>query len=145
MAAGLTDFLDGYLARKLGRTTALGAMLDQIADKIFITGALVCMVGVGLLQGIMIIPVLIILAREFAVSGLREYAAQHVRPLPVDALGKVKTLVQFFSIALILLPTSGVDWGVWIKHLGAGLLWLAAMLAVLSGVRYAFISFNTKG
>lgn len=133
--AGITDFLDGYLARKLKRTSAFGAMLDQICDKIFIIGTLVAMTAAGLLENMMLVPVFLIITRELAVAGLREYAAGHARAIPVDKLGKLKTALQFGAILWMLLPVSGAAC-VWINHIGAGALWVAAAMGIYSGVRY---------
>ena len=119
LIAGLTDALDGFLARKLNKTSLFGAMLDQICDKIFIIGVLVAMVAAGLLQNWMLVPVIVIITREFAVAGLREYAAINRYRLPVDKLGKYKTAVQFIAIAWMLLPIDGEAWLVWVNHIGA--------------------------
>jgi len=134
--AGATDFLDGYLARRLKQTSKFGAMLDQICDKIFIVGTLVAMAAAGLLQNLMLIPVFLIIVREFAVAGWREYAAQQGRAIPVDKLGKLKTITQFAALALILIPASGTGWLVEVNHMGAMLLWFAALLAIVSAVNY---------
>jgi len=134
--AGATDFLDGFLARKLKQTSKLGAMLDQICDKIFIIGTLVAMAAAGLLQNGMLIPVFLIIAREFAVTGWREYTAQQGRAIPVDKLGKLKTITQFAAIALILIPPNGTEWLVEVNHLGAMLLWFAATLGLISAWNY---------
>jgi CDP-diacylglycerol--glycerol-3-phosphate 3-phosphatidyltransferase len=135
--AGITDFLDGYLARKFHMTSALGAMLDQICDKIFIIGVLVAMVAAGLLQNLMLIPVFLIIAREFLVAGLREYAAQQVRSVPVDQFGKIKTTLQFLALALLLMPVGLMPWHSWLNHAGAIGLWLAMILGLISAWRYA--------
>jgi CDP-diacylglycerol--glycerol-3-phosphate 3-phosphatidyltransferase len=137
MVSGLTDMLDGYLARKLQKITLFGAMLDQICDKIFIIGTLVAMAAAGLLENLMLVPVFLIIAREFAVAGLREYAAINRHRLPVDKLGKYKTATQFLAIAWMLMPPMGIVWMVWINHAGAGLLWIAAILGIVSAARYA--------
>jgi len=136
IAAGVTDFLDGYLARKLKQTSAFGAMLDQICDKIFIIGTLTAAAAAGLLQNLMLVPMLLIITREFAVAGLREYAAQNARTIPVDKLGKFKTMTQFFAIALMLIPMGGAEFIVWFNHVGAVLLWISALLGIISAVRY---------
>ena len=134
--AGVTDFLDGYLARRLNQTSAFGAMLDQICDKIFIIGALVAMAAAGLLLKLMLVPIFLIIARELAVAGLREYAAQCARPIPVDQLGKLKTTLQFCAILLMLVPANYLTYIVWINHLGTLMLWIAAAIGLLSAWRY---------
>jgi CDP-diacylglycerol--glycerol-3-phosphate 3-phosphatidyltransferase len=137
IAAAMTDLLDGYLARRLNKVSLLGAMLDQICDKIFIIGTLVAMAAAGLLENLMLIPVFLIIAREFAVAGLREYAALNRHRLPVDKLGKYKTAAQFLAIAWMLVPPLGMTSIVWFNHAGAALLWLAAILGIISAVNYA--------
>jgi CDP-diacylglycerol--glycerol-3-phosphate 3-phosphatidyltransferase len=137
IVSGLTDLLDGYLARKFNKISLLGAMLDQICDKIFIIGSMVAMVAAGLLQNFMLIPVFLIITRELAVAGLREYAAINRHRLPVDKLGKYKTAAQFIAIAWMLMPPMGMEWVVWCNHIGGGFLWIAALLGVISGARYA--------
>lgn len=136
IAAGITDLVDGYLARKLKQTSPFGAMLDQICDKIFIISTLTAMAAVGLLQNLMLVPVLLIIVREFAVAGLREYAAQNARAILVDKLGKIKTVTQFAAITLMLIPANGIEFIVLLNHAGAALLWVAALLGVYSGARY---------
>lgn len=133
--AGITDWADGWLARRLKQTSTFGAMLDQICDKIFIVGTLVLMTAAGMLEKLMLVPVLGIIAREFFVAGWREYAAQTARAIPVDKFGKVKTTLQFSAILLMLVPVAGMPC-VWINHVGAGALWVAAGLGVISAARY---------
>lgn len=111
-------------------------MLDQICDKIFIIGTLTAAAAAGLLQNLMLVPMLLIITREFAVAGLREYAAQNARTIPVDKLGKFKTMTQFFAIALMLIPMGGAEFIVWFNHVGAVLLWISALLGIISAVRY---------
>jgi len=135
LLAGVTDWADGYLARRLRRTSKFGAMLDQICDKIFIIGTLVAMAAAGLLQNVMLIPVLLIIAREFAVAGWREYMAQQGRAVPVDKLGKLKTVTQFFGLALMLVPVAG-DVCIEINHVGAAMVWISAIMGLVSAVNY---------
>jgi len=99
--AGLTDFLDGWLARRLGQISAVGAMLDPIADKAMVAIALAVLLGLFGLEAWLVIPVAIILLREVVVSGLREYLGDV--KLPVTPLAKWKTSVQMVAIALLLL------------------------------------------
>jgi CDP-diacylglycerol--glycerol-3-phosphate 3-phosphatidyltransferase len=128
---GITDWADGWLARRMHKTSTFGAMLDQICDKIFIVAVMVLIVAAGMLQNLMLVPVLLIIAREFAVAGLREYTAQQGRVIAVDKLGKIKTAVQFIALFLILIPQQEI-----LGHVGALLLWLSAMLAWISAARY---------
>jgi len=107
--AGLTDFLDGWLARRLGQTSAIGAMLDPIADKAMVAIALAVLLGLFGLEAWIVVPVAIILLREVIVSGLREYLGDV--KLPVTPLAKWKTSVQMVAIALLLLM-SQIGWQV---------------------------------
>ena len=101
--AAITDFLDGYLARKLNQITPFGTFLDPISDKIFVGALLVLLVGFGRLDGIWMIPVILILTREFAVSGLREFLGPHDIKLPVTQLAKWKTTIQMVALGLLIL------------------------------------------
>lgn len=146
IAAGLTDFLDGFLARKMHKTSAFGAMLDQICDKIFIVSTLVFVVAQAGAMIALIVPVILIIIREFLVSGCREYAAQRGTPIPVDQFGKIKTVSQFVAITCMLCP-SFVDFNSaapeWIKILQIAIifcsligLWIAVILGWISAWRY---------
>lgn len=128
--AALTDWLDGYLARKLNQTSKLGAFLDPIADKLIVVTVLVMIADeFGKLS--ILIPALIIIGREIAVSGLREWMSElgFRGSVSVSMLGKIKTTAQMASLFLLLyrypilgLPT--FDIGVWLLYLAAALtLW----------------------
>ena len=99
--ASFTDFLDGHLARKNGQVTNFGKFMDPLADKLLVTSALVCMVQTGVVAGWMVI---VILAREFAITGLRSVAASEGVVIAAAWSGKVKTVTQM--IAIIFLPVS---------------------------------------
>lgn len=99
----VTDFLDGYLARKLGAVSAFGTFLDPISDKIFVVVLLVVLVDVGALSGLWIVPVLIILSREFLVSGLREFLGPKDVKVPVTKLAKWKTTLQMLSLGFLII------------------------------------------
>ena len=128
--ACLTDWLDGYLARKLNQTSKLGAFLDPIADKLIVVTVLVMIADeFGKLS--ILIPALIIIGREIAVSGLREWMSElgYRASVSVSILGKIKTTAQMISLFLLLyrypifgLPTFEI--GVWLLYLAAALtLW----------------------
>ena len=110
LLAGLTDWLDGYLARRLEQTSQFGAFLDPVADKLVVAVILVLLVsdsdvlGRVVSQKLFIVAIAVIIGREIAVSALREWVAQSgVQPsIAVSALGKVKTTVQIIAIALLL-------------------------------------------
>jgi CDP-diacylglycerol---glycerol-3-phosphate 3-phosphatidyltransferase len=128
--AGLTDLLDGALARALGDADALGAALDPIADKILTAGLLVLLAMTGALFGPHIFAALLILIREFLIGGLREALAGKLS-LPVSALAKWKTALQFIALALLIMPLS---WG---QNIGLAALWAAAVLTLWTGWTYA--------
>ena len=135
VAAGLTDWLDGYLARRLNQTSAFGAMFDPIADKLQVGLTLAALLWIGALGGWHLAPAIAILGREILVSGLREAMASMRAPrLPSSFAAKAKTAVQMAALALLLLD--GADVASWIRPLGLALLWAAAALSLLTGAAY---------
>lgn len=129
----LTDWLDGFLARRLKQTSAFGAFLDPVADKFLVCACLLVLVH---LRRIDVFVALIIVGREIAISALREWMAKigASRSVAVHMLGKVKTATQMIAIPMLLYNdvVFGVDmhyWGVW-------LIWIAAMLTVWSMIYY---------
>ena len=143
----LTDWLDGYLARKLNQTSAFGAFLDPVADKILVCASLLVLVDLGRVD---VIVALLIIGREIAISSLREWMAQigAYKSVAVHMLGKVKTTVQMVAIPFLLLDAQ-VGWGIDTGHLGRFLIWIAAILTVWSMVYYLqkampFIKENAK-
>jgi cardiolipin synthase (CMP-forming) len=133
--AGISDFLDGYLARKLGQFSDLGKLLDPIADKVLVATTLILMVAVDKLKGFTLIPTLIILSREFLVSGLREFLANFNVGMPVTELAKWKTFCQMFAIGTLLF-SYGTPSCPFLPKLGAVLLWIAAILTLITGYIY---------
>ena len=130
----LTDWLDGFLARKLQQTSAFGAFLDPVADKFLVCASVLVLVH---LQRADVFVGLIIIGREIAISALREWMAQigASRSVAVHMLGKVKTTVQMVAIPFLLYD--GVLLGVVdTRFWGTGLIWLAAVLTVWSMVYY---------
>jgi CDP-diacylglycerol--glycerol-3-phosphate 3-phosphatidyltransferase len=140
--AAATDWLDGWLARKLDAVTPLGAALDHSADKVLITCVLVALAYAALPLGLVAAAVLI-LGRDVAVAGLREAIAAQGKALPVSALGKWKAAAEmagvgaflaFQTAALLFAPSgfiTGLEWAARI------VLWAAAALALISGGQYA--------
>src|SRR5256884_416824 len=100
MAAALTDLLDGYLARRWKQVTTVGTLLDPVADKLLISAALISLVEIRLLPGWMVI---LIIGREFAVSGLRSIAAAEGYTIRANDLGKTKMFAQVVAISCVLL------------------------------------------
>ena len=133
--AAISDWLDGYLARKLGQMAPFGAFLDPVADKLIIATALVLLVEVHA-SAILAVPAIVIVGREIVVSALREWMAQYsqMRSVVVSALGKVKTTFQM--IAIILLLAGGPDQDSPVVILGYLLLYAAAVLTLWSMVQY---------
>ena len=130
----LTDWADGYLARKLNMTSAFGAFLDPVADKILVTAALLVLVRLGRLDAFI---ALVIIGREIAISALREWMAQigASRSVAVHMAGKVKTVVQMVAIPFLLFD--GRLFGLVDTHLwGTGLIVVAAILTIWSMVYY---------
>ena len=134
--AGLTDFLDGYIARKRDIETSLGKLLDPIADKLLIVSTLIAIVNLNEVQGIHVIACYIIILREIFISGLREYAMQFNLYVPVSFLAKVKTMVQMFSILFILNGTFPSDVSFIIYEIGILLLWLATIITLITSYSY---------
>ena len=134
--AGLTDFLDGYLARKFNLVSRFGRMLDPIADKVLVGCVIVMLVKTNKAGEI---PCLLILAREFAVAGLREFLAQITVSLPVTRLAKLKTVTQMIALTLLILGSKGSGYW-WLDYVGNSFLWLTAILTVLTGYSYMYTS-----
>jgi cardiolipin synthase (CMP-forming) len=129
-----TDWLDGYLARKLNQTSSFGAFLDPVADKFLVCAALLVLVH---LQRADVFVALIIIGREIAISALREWMAMigATKSVAVHMLGKVKTAVQMTAIPFLLYD--GVLLGVIDTHLwGTWLIWISAVLTVWSMIYY---------
>lgn len=103
LIAALTDYLDGYLARKFNQISEFGVFFDPISDKIFVGALLVLLVGFGRLEGLWMVPVILILSRELLVSGLREYLGPYNVQMPVTPLAKWKTATQMAALGLIIL------------------------------------------
>lgn len=129
--AAITDWLDGYFARKLDQTSAFGAFLDPVADKLIVAVALVALLTVNPSPWFAV-PVAIIIGREIAVSALREWMAELGRraSVKVNVIGKIKTVAQMVSI-LILLFGQDVG-GLPLQQIGLWLLYLAAALTLVS-------------
>ena len=141
--AGLTDLLDGYLARKLNQTSDFGAFLDPVADKLIVTCALVIVVYRHPTMHVLI-PALIIIGREITVSALREWMASvgSRSKVSVSYLGKIKTTVQIIAIIFLLWyePIMGIS----TFETGQWLLIIAAILTVVSMIDYLRAAFRSE-
>ncbi|MDD2860387.1 MAG: CDP-diacylglycerol--glycerol-3-phosphate 3-phosphatidyltransferase [Acidiphilium sp.] len=138
--AGITDWLDGRLARTRRQLSDLGRMLDPIADKLLVGATLMLLVGFHLLPAFGIYPAIVIMLREILVSGLREYLAGIRIGLPVTRLAKWKTAAQMGALGFLLLGDRGAVilgiGGFPATAIGGVLLWLAAILTLITGWDY---------
>jgi len=133
LLAAVTDFLDGYLARRYHKTTRMGALLDPIADKLLVSAAFISLVEIHLAPAWMIV---VIIGREFAVNGLRLIAVQQGVTIAASPLGKGKTVSQVVAISLLIL---GHELGEFI-FIGKVALWIVVIFAIGSALDY-FVRF----
>ena len=134
IVAAVTDWFDGFLARRWNQTSAFGAFLDPVADKLMVAGALLVLVQLDRANAVLSF---VIIGREIAISALREWMAQigASRSVAVHMLGKIKTVVQMVAIPFLLFDGSlfGIlDTRWW----GTGLIWIAAVLTIWSMIYY---------
>jgi cardiolipin synthase len=132
--ACITDFFDGYIARRMDQVSALGRFLDPIADKLVVAAILMVMTAHGQISGWVVLPALIILCREILVSGLREYLAELKVRLPVSILAKWKTTMQMVAMGFLIL--GDVLPPLPLQLVGEVLMWLAAALTLITGYDY---------
>lgn len=140
LAAALTDLLDGQLARRRGQITTLGILLDPIADKLLISSALISLVERGFVPAWIAV---IIVGREFAVSGLRTIASASGLVLAASELGKTKMVLEVAAITALVVERHAAFMAGW--HLGAALLWLAMLFAVVSAGQYFWMVWRSMG
>ena len=140
LAASLTDLLDGYFARKRGQITTLGILLDPVADKLLISSAFISLVQLQLVPAWMVV---IIIGREFAVTGLRSIAAAQGFTIDASELGKIKMVTQVAAITLLILGMPGGATVPIFHTLGRIALYFVVLFALLSAVGY-FRTFWTK-
>lgn len=140
--AGVTDYLDGYLARRENQITRIGQFLDPIADKLLVSAVLLLLVYNRKIDGITVLPAVIILLREVAVSGLREFLAGLSVSVPVSHLAKWKTTIQLFALGFLIVGSENAP--VWIPAtlIGDLLLWVAGILTAITGYDYWKASFK---
>ena len=129
VSAALTDWADGYLARKLNQTSAFGAFLDPVADKLMVAAALIVLVQLGRTDAIV---AMIIIGREITISALREWMAKigAAKSVAVSMLGKIKTTAQMLALPMLLYyaPLASID----MKVVGNWLIWVATLLTLWS-------------
>lgn len=136
-SAAITDFLDGYLARKLNLISRFGQIFDPIADKLIVSTALIILMIWNAPSQYIIIPAMIIILREIFISGLREFASSATNTIAVNAIGKWKTALQLISISLLLMGNPWPPITVITFHAALVILWIAAALALYSGYQYS--------
>ena len=135
LAASVSDFLDGWMARKMSIVSPFGTMLDPIADKVLIGVCLLALARVTDHGWLFFLPALTIITREFLVSGLREYMAGHNVTIPVSYLAKWKTTLQLVAIGLFLaVPVFPAF--VFLDSLALLTLWVAALVTAQTGIQY---------
>ena len=139
----LTDFFDGFFARRQNVTSEFGKMLDPIADKLLVVGVLIVLMIKGTIEDLSILPALLIIFREIFISGLREFAANRNSQASIDVsqVGKLKTAIQMLSLLLIL-SSLVLKNLIILLNIGIIFLWISMLLALISGYKYYKSVFN---
>ncbi len=136
LVAAVTDFLDGYLARRWNMVTAFGRIADPFADKVLITGTLITLLQFPAATGILTTwYVVVVVAREFLVTAIRGVVEASGTPFPADRLGKYKMLAQCWTCAALLTMVAGSSVWVWAAEWG---FWISLALTVVSGLNYVW-------
>jgi cardiolipin synthase len=143
IAASVTDYLDGYLARVWQQTSPLGRLLDPIADKLLVATALLLLVAENTIGDASLLAAIVILTREIAVSGLREFLAELQVSVPVTRLAKWKTTLQMVALGFLIAGPAGdrlikyyfADLGL-VTYIGLLLLWISALITLYTGYDY---------
>ena len=136
IAAAITDFFDGYLARIWGQQSSFGRMLDPIADKLLVSCCLLMLAADDTIRGWSLWAAIIILCREILVSGLREYLAELRVSVPVTQLAKWKTAAQLLAIGFLLAGKAGDEIVPGVTVTGLSLLWMSALVTLYTGWDY---------
>src|SRR5438309_5384348 len=136
IAAGLTDVLDGYVARAYGQLSTFGRMLDPIADKLLVSSCLLMLAADGTIRGWSLWAAIVILCREILVSGLREYLAELRVTVQVTQLAKWKTTLQLVAVGFLIAGKAGDAILPVVTPMGLTLLWLSALLTLYTGWDY---------
>ncbi len=135
IAAAITDFFDGYFARRRNSVSSLGRFLDPIADKLLVSAVLLMLTAFDRVSQVSVLPAVVILLREILVSGLREYLAELRIGMPVSRLAKWKTGIQMTALPTLLVGKAAPLW-LPAQPLGEVLLWGAAALTMITGWDY---------
>ena len=133
--AGITDFVDGYLARIRKEQTNFGTFLDPIADKLLVASVILILTAKGTIVGFTTIPALIILMREILVSGLREFLSGIKISVPVSHIAKFKTTCQIIALAFLILYENEINF-IPLLFIGKLALWMAAILTLYTAYDY---------
>ena len=136
IAAGITDVLDGYVARAYGQLSSFGRMLDPIADKLLVSSCLLMLAADGTIRGWSLWAAIVILCREILVSGLREYLAELRVTVQVTRLAKWKTFLQLLAVGFLIAGEAGDQILPITSLIGIGLLWFSAILTLYTGWDY---------
>jgi cardiolipin synthase len=136
IGAAITDFFDGYLARRWAQQSALGRMLDPIADKVLVAAVLLVLAADRTIDGAHLWAGIIILSREVLVSGLREFLAELRVSVPVTKVAKWKTTVQLIAIGFLIAGPAGDKIVPYVSEFGLFCLWIAAALTLYTGYDY---------
>lgn len=136
IAAAVTDFLDGYLARVWEQHSSLGRMLDPIADKLLVASCLLMLAAEETIRGWTLLAAVVILCREILVSGLREYLAELRVSVPVTRLAKWKTSAQMVAVGFLIAGEAGDRIVPVVSEIGIILLWASAILTLYTGYDY---------
>ena len=139
--AGVSDFFDGWLARRWQQVSSFGRFLDPVADKLLVASVLMMLVAFQRVDGWNVLPALVILCREILVSGLREFLASLKVTLPVTRLAKWKTGVQMVALPVLIVGSAAPVW-LPAEKIGVILLWAAAVLTGITGWSYLTASLH---
>ena len=133
--AAVTDFLDGWLARRWEQVSSFGRFLDPIADKLLVAAVLMMLVATDRVATVSVLPALVILCREILVSGLREHLAELKVSVPVSRLAKWKTAIQMAALVVLLVGNAGPA-EIPVRLIGEVGLWVAGLLTIVTGYDY---------
>lgn len=149
VAACVTDYLDGALARSRKQMSDLGRMMDPVADKLLIGALLLVLAGMQQLQYGALYAAILIMLRELAISGLREYMASHNETVPSTKLAKWKTAIQMFAIGFLVFGNKGAEaihlTSIPMSSIGSIFLWLSVVPTLISGWGYLRAGFARMG
>jgi CDP-diacylglycerol---glycerol-3-phosphate 3-phosphatidyltransferase len=135
VAASLTDWLDGRLARRRNQVTQFGTLLDPVADKLLVAAALIALVQVDMIGAWV---AMVIIGRELAVTGLRGVALSMGVVVPASSFGKLKTVAQYVAVTILILERGVPREYVPFHLISVGVLWVAVGLTVVSGANYFY-------